>query len=58
MVQFSQCLDCRHFMGKNEAGVCCCAAFAEGIPDNIFWNDISHKQHVEGDNGIKFEAIK
>ena len=34
-----------------------CAAFPDGIPREIFFGG-SHSEHVEGDNGIKYEPVE
>lgn len=57
MTQFPQCMDCINYLGKKENGNHFCKAFPESIPAEIFWNRISHKTEVEGDNGIKFEPV-
>lgn len=57
MVQFSQCIDCANYLGKNEKGFHFCRAFPTGIPADVFWNEISHKEEVKGDNGIRFEPL-
>lgn len=55
MVNFPQCLDCKNFIDKNEKGVFICKAFPDGIPDDVFWNNIWHDEHIDGDNGYRFE---
>lgn len=32
-----------------------CAAFPDGIPDEIMSNLVDHREPVEGDQGIRFE---
>lgn len=56
MVVFSQCMDCKNYIGK-KGDVFCCKAFSEGIPDDIFWNKIYHGEHIDGNNGYQFEKI-
>lgn len=58
MVQFSQCMDCKNYIGKNEKEKFYCHAFPDGIPEDVFWNKIDHKKNIDGDKGIKFEKIK
>lgn len=58
MVQFSQCIDCKHFKGLNDNGKYSCSAFPDGIPDDVFWNKVLHEENIEGDNKIKFEPIQ
>ena len=50
-----QCLFCTHLDWKNKRAITC-DAFPEGIPDEIFDNEVSHKKPYPGDNGIVFEA--
>lgn len=57
MVQFSQCIDCKNYINNNE-GIYKCRAFPEGIPNDIFWNKIDHNNNIDGDKGIKFEAVE
>lgn len=33
MVDFSQCIDCKNYIGKNKDGIFICNAFKDGIPD-------------------------
>ena len=55
MTVISQCLKCKHFnpeyQGDNR-----CDAFPEGIPASVRWNEVDHRQPVEGDHDIQFEA--
>lgn len=57
MVIFSQCLDCKNYIGKNKNGKHICKAFSDGIPEEIFWNKISHTENIEGDNGFLYDDI-
>lgn len=56
MVTFSQCLDCKNYIGKNEKGKHICKAFKNGIPENVFWNERIHTEIIEGDNGITYDG--
>lgn len=58
MVRFSQCLDCQNFIGKNSEGKFICPAFPDGIPDEVFVSKIDHTEHIEGDNGIKYQEVE
>lgn len=49
-VHMSVCLYCKH---KTEGATC--AAFPDGIPEDILNQDNDHTEPVEGDNGIQFE---
>ena len=58
MVIFSQCIDCKNYIGRNEENNHICKAFPDGIGDDVFWNKIYHTSEIEGDNGYRFEEIK
>ena len=48
----SQCDVCRH---KREGNTC--AAFPDGIPDEILTNAHDHRKAYPGDKGIRFERL-
>jgi hypothetical protein len=50
----SQCHACRHLVP--EFGRWHCAAFEGGIPTEVVDNTLDHRQPVDGDGGIRFEA--
>lgn len=53
----SQCDACRHLRPKAAIGdPFTCDAFPAGIPDPIYDDEQDHRQPIEGDNGIQFEA--
>lgn len=55
---FSQCMDCKNFNFDNpDKSKFTCKAFSDGIPDDVFWNKISHEDHIDNDNGFKFDPI-
>lgn len=47
------CFQCRHYTGKRR-----CAAFPDGIPDDIWWDSVDHRKPHQGDHGIRFEPIE
>jgi hypothetical protein len=56
----SQCDACQRFVSwlatPNLAGQSHCAAFPAGIPDRVYHNGLDHRQPIDGDHGIRFEA--
>lgn len=61
LITNSQCRACRHFQGySQEDGTerseqLICAAFQDGIPDEINFNEVDHRQEVDGDGGLRWE---
>jgi hypothetical protein len=53
------CYSCAHYQGwkggPDEDGVTCCAAFPDGIPDEILHGQFDHRVPYPGDNDILFE---
>ena len=54
--------NCKHFQGvkylvedDESSEVVYCAAFPDGIPDDIAYGGNKHLSPVEGDHGIQFE---
>jgi hypothetical protein len=47
---WSQCIYCRHLIGNAK-----CAAFPEGIPQDILYNWHDHLIPYPGDKGVTFE---
>ncbi|MEA3346924.1 MAG: hypothetical protein U9Q21_02405 [Candidatus Auribacterota bacterium] len=47
---FPQCNDCTRFYGNAK-----CAAFPQGIPKEIYFNDFDHKNEYPGDAGFRFK---
>ena len=54
IVAINSCISCKHFNYKNKSANTC-AAFQEKIPDVIFLGKNDHKEHIDNDNGIKYE---
>lgn len=54
VVYLSSCVSCVHKI----LGASTCAAFPDGIPDEILEGKHAHKSAYRGDNGIQYEAIK
>ena len=56
--------ECKHFQGMSEPiegeedGVFVCAAFPEGIPDEIVFGSNKHTSPYTGDNGIQYEKAE
>lgn len=50
-----QCIGCAHFWDLIEKPKC--EAFPDGIPDDIWSNELSHTKPYVGDNGILFKKI-
>ncbi len=51
---FPQCLVCRHF---NEDEAYTCAAFPDGIADDILLNKRDHRNPLPGDNDIQWQQL-
>lgn len=50
-----KCLECKHIGRTTDDFVPTCKAFPEGIPDEIFFEKVTHDKPYHGDNGIQFE---
>jgi hypothetical protein len=48
------CIFCTHFTGSVTKGWVC-EAFPAGIPEEIAYEDVDHRQPYPGDHGIRFE---
>lgn len=60
----AQCTFCVHWISPLSAGVGAtladrqvCAAYPDGIPDDIWWNQADHREAQPGDNGIQWEPV-
>jgi hypothetical protein len=47
------CEDCLHF--QPEVGNFKCAAFPDGIPEEVLDGSVDHHEPYNGDHGIQFE---
>jgi hypothetical protein len=55
-MQTPMCAYCKHFNAEvRDENVC--AAFPDGIPDEIAFKNADHTKPFKGDHGIRFEAI-
>lgn len=52
----AQCLVCRHLFEKWGDSGLACDAFPGGIPLAVLSTRFDHRQPIEGDHGIRFEA--
>ena len=52
-IRHPQCNKCKHLRRENRKAVC--KAFPNGIPREIFLNEVDHKKPYKGDNGVRFE---
>lgn len=50
-------MDCKNFIGKLAEDVFYCKAYPVGIPVDVFWNKIDHREHIAGDHGFLFENL-
>jgi hypothetical protein len=57
MFIIAQCPCCNHWQSESEKSrfTGTCAAFPDGIPDNVFANKFNHRTEYPSDNGIRFE---
>lgn len=52
-----QCFNCTRFLGISDESVPHCAAFPNGIPEQILKGEVDHRQPYPGDGGIRFDAV-
>ena len=55
MKVFSQCAICTHLVRPGTGHGLTCAAFPDGIPDDLYYNRHEHQQPYPGDNGIRWQ---
>lgn len=53
MTQSHQCITCEHY--RLTGG---CAAFPDGIPQDILTGEHDHREPYPGDNGLRFQEMK
>lgn len=57
MIRITQCFYCMHLsrLPREQMIVWRCKAYPEGIPEEIWRNEVVHNELVHGDQGILFE---
>lgn len=50
-----KCLECKYLGETTDKFIPTCKAFPKGIPDEIFFEKVTHDKPYPGDNGIQFE---
>ena len=56
MSETSRCFICKNFIPSADFSQTICAAFPEGIPREILFNEVLHDKPYPGDHGIRYEA--
>lgn len=57
----TMCLQCAHFEEASpidDKDFPTCAAFPQGIPDDIIRRGFDHRQEYPGDGGVRFEPAE
>ena len=54
MIKISKCLSCKNYIVSNDMSDKC-KAFPDGIPLEVFREEVDHTKPYNGDNGIQFE---
>lgn len=58
-ILYSRCMRCRHYDMTTEIHATNrCAAFSDGIPAEIWSGENLHAAPLQGDRGIRFEAVR
>lgn len=50
----AECHECKHAV-IDSWGYITCAAFPDGVPDDIMFEGRLHRRPIKGDHGIQFE---
>ena len=58
MIKMFKCLTCQHYIVEDVMYWPKCKAFPEGIPLEIFREEVNHEKPYPGDNGIRYEPIE
>ena len=53
MIKVSKCLKCKNYIERDDM-LDCCKAYPNGIPLEIFREEVDHTKPYKGDNGILF----
>lgn len=56
LAMVSQCASCKHLSSWLMGGDTTCAAYPEGIPDELWDNDVDHRQAADGDSGVQWAS--
>lgn len=58
MFPVCKCMSCKHYVvypKESMIGRPYCDAFPEGIPCEIWWEEMDHTESYPGDHGIQYE---
>ena len=54
----TQCFTCKNRLPDDEDGNPTCMAYPDGIPVELFMENVKHDKPYEDDNGIRYEQKK